>query len=226
MHTYAVLDAAKVQGLPEMLETSGLDHACLFQGAAAEDYGDVAPWIVRLEEGHRLTRGLFTQGDAPWDMWETEPGIFLRSATSLDARRNHLRKFTKVRDENGKWVFLRYWEPRVIALYARILDPTAEEHLAFFLGDATLVAWDVRAGMAWTVSGAPSRRVRGRPVSPTAPWPTLTQDMARVRFTMFQADLGKRLAKRVPPLRDLSSSQRSELVEDMVLECPSRGLPR
>ena len=65
LHTYAVLDAAKAFGLPEMLEASGLDHACLFQGVAAADYRDAAPWLVRLEDGHRFTRGLFTRGDRP-----------------------------------------------------------------------------------------------------------------------------------------------------------------
>ena len=32
MHTYAILDAAKVVGLVEMLDASGLEYACLFKG--------------------------------------------------------------------------------------------------------------------------------------------------------------------------------------------------
>ncbi|KIT15172.1 DUF4123 domain-containing protein [Jannaschia aquimarina] len=110
LHTYAVLDAARVQGLPEMLETSGLDHACLFQGEAAEDYRDVAPYLVHLEEGQQLTRQLFIQGDAPWEMWDAEPGVFLRSTAPLDALKKHLRKFTKVQDQDGRWVYFRFWE--------------------------------------------------------------------------------------------------------------------
>ncbi len=111
LHTYAVLDAAKVLGLPDMLETSGLEHACLFAGDAADELRDVAPWLVRLEEGDPFTRGLFTRGDAPWQMWDSEPGIFLRSQGSLDDLRKHLRKFTKVRARNEKWYYFRFWEP-------------------------------------------------------------------------------------------------------------------
>ncbi|MBL3597810.1 DUF4123 domain-containing protein [Rhodovulum sulfidophilum] len=150
LYTYAVLDAAKVHGLPEMLETSGLDHACLFQGAAAEDYRDVAPWLVRLEESHRLTRGLFTQSDAPWDMWDREPGIFLRSAASLDALRKHLRKFTKVRDEDGKWYYARFWEPRWCAWSIQALDET-QGGTRFLRPVARVVALDPRLSQATVI---------------------------------------------------------------------------
>ncbi len=122
LHTYALLDAAKVLGLPEMLETSGLDHACLFQGTAAEELRDVAPWIVRLDEHHKFTRSVFTSGNAPWDMWDKEPGILLRSQGSLADLRRHLRKFTRVKDETGKWYYVRFYDP---AVATGMLDQTA-----------------------------------------------------------------------------------------------------
>lgn len=122
LHTYALLDAAKVPGLPEMLETSGLDHACLFQGTAAEELRDVAPWIVRLVEHHKFTQSVFTSGDAPWDMWDKGPGILLRSQGSLAELRKHLRKFTRAKDETGKWYYVRFYDPIVAT---GMLDQTA-----------------------------------------------------------------------------------------------------
>lgn len=110
LHTYAILDAAKVMGLVEMLDSSGLEHACLFKGEAAEELRDVAPYIVRLEEANAFTRDLFTKGDAGWRMWDREPGIYLRSRASLDEMRKHFRKFTKVRNEDGKWFYFRFWD--------------------------------------------------------------------------------------------------------------------
>lgn len=126
LHTYAVLDAAKVSGLPEMLETSGLEHACLFQGDAADTLRDVAPWIVRLEDGARLTRCLFTKGDAPWQMWDNEPGIFLRSTETLQNVRRHLRKFTNVQDEDSTSYYFRFWEPGLAAWYFESILSDAE----------------------------------------------------------------------------------------------------
>jgi hypothetical protein len=111
LQTYAILDAAKVVSLPEMLEASGLEHRCLFKGAAYDEMRDVAPWIVRLEEGNSFTRNLFTRSDVPWHMWDSEPGIYLRSIGTLDDMWKHFRKFTRVQDEDEKWFYFRFWEP-------------------------------------------------------------------------------------------------------------------
>lgn len=45
--------------LPDLLERSGLEHRCLFNGSAYDDLRNVAPWIVRLEERSAFTRHLF-----------------------------------------------------------------------------------------------------------------------------------------------------------------------
>ncbi len=135
MQTYAVLDAGKFQNLPDRLRMSGLDHRCLFQGASETDHGDVAPWIVQLEEGKGFTRSLFSAGDIPENLWRFDPGIFIRSPASLDEMRRHFRKFTRVQDEHGKWFFFRFWEgwhfhvlaqrqeqlPELSRLFSRIL---------------------------------------------------------------------------------------------------------
>ena len=121
LHTYAILDAAKVPNLPELLETSGLKHRCLFKGDAYDELKDVAPWVVRLEDGNAFTRNLFTRSDAPWHLWDAEPGIYLRSSGTLDDMWKHFRKFTKVQDEQGKWFYFRFWEART---FTQILEKT------------------------------------------------------------------------------------------------------
>ncbi|SFR56773.1 DUF4123 domain-containing protein [Litoreibacter janthinus] len=108
--TYAVLDAAVVTNLPELLETSGLEHLCLFIGEAQEELSHVAPWIVRLETGNALTRHLFTKGNAPWQLWDKRPGMFLRARASCSEMRKHFRKILKVQNDNGKWFYFRFWE--------------------------------------------------------------------------------------------------------------------
>lgn len=110
LHTYAILDAAKVPNLPELLEVSGLEHRCLFKGDAYDELKDVAPWIVQLADENNFTRNLFTRSDAPWHVWDNEPGIYIRSAASLGDLWKHLRKFTKLQDEQGKWFYFRFWE--------------------------------------------------------------------------------------------------------------------
>lgn len=116
LHTYAILDAAKIQGLPELLTASGLEHRCLFKGAALEELKDVAPWIIRLEGGNSFTRNLFTRSDSSWHLWDKEPGIYLRSRGTLDDMWGHFRKFTKVQSRDETRAIFRFWD----ALTARV----------------------------------------------------------------------------------------------------------
>lgn len=111
---YAVLDGAAVFGLPELLETAGLQHACLFQGKAARDYAASAPWLVRLTPDHRLTRILTdTDGRKGPLSWGAGPGLLIRSPLSLHGLRRQLRIFTMILDaERGRRLFFRFYDPR------------------------------------------------------------------------------------------------------------------
>lgn len=137
--TYAVLDAARVTNLPEMLETSGLPHRCLFKGQAEEDLGSVAPWLVQLEPDHVFTRAMFTQSDAPWHLWGMDPGVLLRADMDIDEMRGHLRRFTRVRDEADRWYYWRFWEGRHLAASLQAADETDRQ--AFFDGGRITVCW-------------------------------------------------------------------------------------
>lgn len=118
INTYAILDAAKIPGLAGALDCSGLEHRCLFIGDAFTSLKDVAPWIVTLEDDNRFVRNLFTQSDASWHLWDSSPAVYLRSPASLDELWKHFRKFIRVRDENGKWFYQRFWEPQMLAVYS------------------------------------------------------------------------------------------------------------
>lgn len=143
LETYAILDAAKVVNLPEMLETSDLEHRCLFKGAAYAEMKDVAPWIVRLEDGNTFTRNLFTRSDAPWHLWDVNAGIYLRSSETLDVVRAHFRKFTRVRDSTGKWYYFRFWEAPYLE---GLLENGHAETIRRLLGAGDLLTCDPHQG--------------------------------------------------------------------------------
>ena len=138
LFTYAILDAAKVVNLPELLEKSGLPHRCLFKGEAYDALKGSAPWIVRLDEAGAFIRNLFTRSDAPWHLWEDEPGIYLRSCGSIDDMWRHCRKFIRVQDEAGKWYYFRFWEPRWARIMLRHMEAIEAER--FLSGIARVVA--------------------------------------------------------------------------------------
>ena len=150
LHTYAILDAAKVFGLDAAIASSGLDHRCLFKGQAQEDLGAVAPWIVALRDDATFTRHLFSHAktkELPWFYWALQPGLYLRSAASIDDVRKHFRRFTRVPDENGKWFYLRFWEPRWISTLLR--DMNKDDRTDFFGPTVRIIA--PGAGGDWEI---------------------------------------------------------------------------
>lgn len=120
LKTYAILDAAKAAGLVNRLEASGLNYSSLFSGQSAEDYRDVAPYLVQLDEANSFTRQLFTGSRGMHGLWERDVGIYVRSRMELDEVRKHFRKFTRLRDTNEKWYYFRFWDPSVATWIFRI----------------------------------------------------------------------------------------------------------
>lgn len=129
MVLYAVLDASRIANLETMLDAFGLEYRCLFKGAAKEELGEVAPWLVKLDEDSDLTRRLFVRHPkgkiTPFTLWDAQSGIFFRTQATLEEMWGHLRRFTRVRDETGAWFYFRFWEPEVAALYF----PSLRTHL-------------------------------------------------------------------------------------------------
>nr|WP_275297035.1 DUF4123 domain-containing protein [Jannaschia sp. Os4] len=114
--TFAVLDAARVFGLPEILAGSGLDHLSLFQGAAAADHAETAPYLVKLRPGHGLTARLLGAAEEDPLAWPAAPGLLLRAPLGLRGLRRQLRGYTFVQDEaRGRRLYFRYYDPRVFA---------------------------------------------------------------------------------------------------------------
>ena len=105
--SFALLDAAMIEGLQERLEGSDLPHVCLFQGKALEDWGHAAPWLVELHPQHDLTRDLFTH-DRDGGLWGRNAALYLRSALDLTQLRDFLRKFSRIRDASGRWIQFRF----------------------------------------------------------------------------------------------------------------------
>lgn len=133
MRTYAVLDAAKwPYMLVSLLETSGLKHQSLFQGAGQEEYGDHAPYLVELQEGNEFTQRLFTKRELPFGYHEKGLGTCFRSRASFAEFRNHLRKFTKVQSNEGDWYFFRFWDPLVHEHYMKNTASNPERIYQFY----------------------------------------------------------------------------------------------
>ncbi|MCU0911868.1 MAG: DUF4123 domain-containing protein [Rhodobacteraceae bacterium] len=138
--TYALLDAALIPGLPDMLEASGLAFRCLYLSDLAEELRDRAPYLVRLPPDHGLTRRLFTEATPPAGLWAEDCGIFVLSALPIEALVAHFRRFTRVEVSGGKRMFLRFWSAPVMSAFALHNEP--DPLIEALLAPATLIYRD------------------------------------------------------------------------------------
>jgi len=132
---YALLDAARDPRVLTLLGDTHLPFRSLYDGAMGEQLGTVAPYLVSLHKGDDFLQLLL---DEAWgDSW----GVFLR-CPSVDLRelRRHLRRFLRVRDESGKTLLFRWYDPRVLRAF---LPACTAEEAAQFFGPIT----------AWTMEG-------------------------------------------------------------------------
>ncbi len=107
---WAVLDLARDRRIHAALVESRLEFLCLYAGRVPRELELAAPHIVELLPGHRLLGTLFGPG------WGGSWGVFARIEDPTRLR-SHLRKFLKVRDEAGRSLIFRYYDPRVLRAY-------------------------------------------------------------------------------------------------------------
>jgi hypothetical protein len=131
---YMLIDCAGVEGGAERLPRDIFDEfECLFTGDLAEELEDVAPYLGRL-----ASLGPETQAVVE-DLLERHLGILVTlpppagsdEPPSFSQVHRHFRKFNVVYGPEGKPLFFRYYDPRVIVDVLKVLD---EQQLKGFFG--------------------------------------------------------------------------------------------
>ena len=113
---WAILDCARDDRVYQALKTSGLDYLCLFSGRLHPDVAAAAPYLIELAPTYSFTPRLIEMG------WGKSWGVFLRVKDSSNLR-HHLRGFLRVRDEEGRILLFRYYDPRVLRAYLPTCRP-------------------------------------------------------------------------------------------------------
>lgn len=122
---YAVLDAASIPNLLSLLAEHAVEHVCLYRGELDPELAQTAPYLVHVSVESPFSRLLFQRG------WGNHWGILVLSKEALRALRMHFRKFLMVFDPDGKPLYFRYYDPRVLRVY---LPTCNEDELNTFFG--------------------------------------------------------------------------------------------
>lgn len=207
LHVYAILDAARVPNLSDLLARSGLEHLCLFQGKAFDDLGDAAPWIVRLEARNTFTRNLFTQSKAPWHLWP-HGSFFVRAEADLPAVWRRFRRFVRMRDSAGNWAYFRFWDGGMFPHYIAAIQGSPEKLESWFgrigYGQPQIVA--IQRDTAWRFT-KPALTGAVKPAAPILD-DSERQALKRYRLDGYFRRLAQHLDTEFPAFAELSEAQR------------------
>jgi hypothetical protein len=110
LSVWGILDCARDPKIYLALLESRLEFRCLYSGRLPRALESNAPHLVELLPGHRLTLRWLEEG------WGRSWGVMVKIDDSSNLR-HHLRKFLKVRDEGGRTLLFRYYDPRVLRAY-------------------------------------------------------------------------------------------------------------
>jgi hypothetical protein len=110
-----------------MIRQSGLEYSCLYAGDLSPRLQAAAPYLVHLAPGARFTGELLELG------WGNSWGFFtiVPPDVTLQAHRRHLRTLLRVKDEEGRILVFRFYDPRVLRVY---LPTCTEKEAALFFG--------------------------------------------------------------------------------------------
>lgn len=108
---YAVLDGARDPRIHKLVNASELAWHCLYAGRLPAALLEVAPYLVQVQPDTAFLRTLLVAG------WGRAWGIWLISAAPLDELRRHLRRFLQVKDERGRLLLFRYYDPIVLTTF-------------------------------------------------------------------------------------------------------------
>jgi len=114
---FLLLDAARMHGDIYQAREHNPEHICLYEGDSEKFLAAVAPWMFGFEQGSDFATWVLRS--ARGNSW----GIFLRSGAEPVRLYKHLRKFLIVQSEDGKEMYFRYYDPRVLRVFLPTCEP-------------------------------------------------------------------------------------------------------
>ena len=119
---WAILDACDTPAVPARLKLFPPEKGgCLWSGEAREKYWGVAPWLAKVDVP-LLDWIRATLWDEPW-------GLFLEARATADVLRRHFRRQLAAEGPDGKRMYFRFYDPRVLRTYLRTATPSERAEL-------------------------------------------------------------------------------------------------
>lgn len=116
---YAVLDGARHASIARLVRLSELPFTCLYAGPLSPALQAAAPYLVQLAPESSFFKTLVASGwGQAWGLFAVAP-----ADVTLQAMRKHLRTLLRVKDEQGRVLAFRFYDPRVLRVYLPTCEP-------------------------------------------------------------------------------------------------------
>lgn len=120
---YAVLDGASDRSVVESVYTLHPPFECLYSGDLAPDLAECAPYLVEVKPGHAFTGWLMES------CWGKSRGIYIEAECDIRQMRKHLRSLLLVQDPDGKTLYFRFYDPRVLRVFLPTCTPDEQSRI-------------------------------------------------------------------------------------------------
>jgi hypothetical protein len=127
---FALLDAARDEQIYSALLKADCEWVCLYRGDAAVTMAEVAPYLVELDPHARFTSWLLEKG------WGNSWGVFVHATVAIERLQAHFRRLVMAQMPDGKMVYFRFYDPRVMRAY---LPTCTRKELEILFGPAGLL---------------------------------------------------------------------------------------
>ena len=134
---FVLLDSARSSALPELLRDTEVEGSCLFPGEVPDVLRDTAPFLVQMVPRSELIQAFLHEG------WTDHWGVALSTRLDFTALRRHFRNLLKIKTDDGRKLYFRYYDPRVLAKY---LPTCTEQELHRFFGPVVAFYLPVNEG--------------------------------------------------------------------------------
>ena len=121
---FAIVDAARDVRALAAVRQAGEYYESLFDGQLGAATAEAAPYLVAIPKNSVLLQTLLRLG------WGRSWGVYFTSFLPFQEARKHLRRFLVVRSEDGREMYFRFYDPRVLRVF--LPTCTVSEAMQFF----------------------------------------------------------------------------------------------
>jgi len=127
-----MLDGAQIPNLHLMLRELNIQNLPLFRESPEENILHVTPYIARFSPSEIFLHWMTMNPTV------LETALFCTSVQPLEQTHAHLRRFLLVKDDTGRQMYFRFWDPRVIEPFLKSGTP---EERRWFCGPVRSLAY-------------------------------------------------------------------------------------